>query len=188
MNGLPPHRRAQQGMARTFQNIRLFTSRTVLENVLIAMTISSPAQTVGALFRTPKFYQQETDKKQRALALLAMFDMANVADELACNLPYGQQRRLEIVRALATKPKILFLDEPAAGMNPQETQALTELIQQVQTQFKMTIILIEHDMNLVMAISQRVYVLEYGKVLASGTPSEIQQHPAVIKAYLGEEI
>lgn len=188
MNGLPPHRRAQQGMARTFQNIRLFTSRTVLENVLIAMTISSPAQTVGALFRAPKFYQQETDKKQRALALLAMFDMANVADELACNLPYGQQRRLEIVRALATKPKILFLDEPAAGMNPQETQALTELIQQVQTQFKMTIILIEHDMNLVMAISQRVYVLEYGKVLASGTPSEIQQHPAVIKAYLGEEI
>lgn len=188
MNGLPPHRRAQQGMARTFQNIRLFTSRTVLENVLIAMTISSPAQTVGALFRTPKFYQQETDKKQRALALLAMFDMANVANELACNLPYGQQRRLEIVRALATKPKILFLDEPAAGMNPQETQALTELIQQVQTQFKMTIILIEHDMNLVMAISQRVYVLEYGKVLASGTPSEIQQHPAVIKAYLGEEI
>ncbi|MGX7042232.1 ABC transporter ATP-binding protein [Leuconostoc holzapfelii] len=188
MNGLPPHRRAQQGMTRTFQNIRLFTSRTVLENVLIAMTISSPAQTVGALFRTPKFYQQETDKKQRALALLAMFDMANVADELACNLPYGQQRRLEIVRALATKPKILFLDEPAAGMNPQETQALTELIQQVQTQFKMTIILIEHDMNLVMAISQRVYVLEYGKVLASGTPSEIQQHPAVIKAYLGEEI
>lgn len=188
MNGLPPHRRAQQGMARTFQNIRLFTSRTVLENVLIAMTISSPAQPVGALFRTPKFYQQETDKKQRALALLAMFDMANVADELACNLPYGQQRRLEIVRALATKPKILFLDEPAAGMNPQETQALTELIQQVQTQFKMTIILIEHDMNLVMAISQRVYVLEYGKVLASGTPSEIQQHPAVIKAYLGEEI
>lgn len=188
MNGLPPHRRAQQGMARTFQNIRLFTSRTVLENVLIAMTISSPAQTVGALFRTPKFYQQETDKKQRALALLAMFDLDNVADELACNLPYGQQRRLEIVRALATKPKILFLDEPAAGMNPQETQALTELIQQVQTQFKMTIILIEHDMNLVMAISQRVYVLEYGKVLASGTPSEIQQHPAVIKAYLGEEI
>lgn len=188
MNGLPPHRRAQQGMARTFQNIRLFTSRTVLENVLIAMTISSPAQTVGTLFRTPKFYQQETDKKQRALALLAMFDLDNVADELACNLPYGQQRRLEIVRALATKPKILFLDEPAAGMNPQETQALTELIQQVQTQFKMTIILIEHDMNLVMAISQRVYVLEYGKVLASGTPSEIQQHPAVIKAYLGEEI
>ena len=107
---------------------------------------------------------------------------------MAGNLPYGQQRRLEIVRALATEPKILFLDEPAAGMNPQETQALTHLIQQVQTQFNMTIILIEHDMNLVMAISQRIYVLEYGKVLASGTPSEIQQHPAVIKAYLGEDV
>ncbi len=117
-----------------------------------------------------------------------MFDMTAVADELAGNLPYGQQRRLEIVRALATEPKILFLDEPAAGMNPQETQALTHLIQQVQTQFNMTIILIEHDMNLVMAISQRIYVLEYGKVLASGTPSEIQQHPAVIKAYLGEDV
>ncbi|MDI6573327.1 ABC transporter ATP-binding protein [Leuconostoc lactis] len=188
LNGLAPHHRAQRGMARTFQNIRLFTSRTVLENVLIAMTTISQAQTLGALLRTPKFYQTEAHKKQRAMRLLAMFDMTAVADELAGNLPYGQQRRLEIVRALATEPKILFLDEPAAGMNPQETQALTHLIQQVQTQFNMTIILIEHDMNLVMAISQRIYVLEYGKVLASGTPSEIQQHPAVIKAYLGEDV
>lgn len=188
MNGLSPYRRAQHGVARTFQNIRLFTSRTVLENVLIAMTTQSKAQTVQAIFRTPDFYRTSAAKRQRAMALLAMFEMTGVADELAYNLPYGQQRRLEIVRALATNPKILFLDEPAAGMNPQETQALTALIHQVQTQFKLTIILIEHDMNLVMAISQRVYVLEYGQVLASGTPAEIQQHPAVIKAYLGEEV
>jgi len=122
------------------------------------------------------------------MALLDIFNMAHVADELASNLPYGQQRRLEIVRALATNPKILFLDEPAAGMNPQETAALTALIKQIQQQFQLTIILIEHDMNLVMTVSQRVYVLEYGKILATGTPTEIQQNPAVIKAYLGDDM
>ena len=187
VNHVPPHRRAQLGIARTFQNIRLFESRTVLENVLIVMTTQSKARTAEALFRTPGFYKETAKKRARALSLLQIFDMVAVADELASNLPYGQQRRLEIVRALATQPKILFLDEPAAGMNPQETQVLTDLIKQIQKTFKITIILIEHDMNLVMEVSERLYVLEYGKVLATGTPSDIQQNKAVIKAYLGEE-
>ncbi|CAM3136778.1 ABC transporter ATP-binding protein [Leuconostoc rapi] len=187
INQLPPYKRAQLGIARTFQNIRLFKSRTVVENVLIAMTAKNRPYVVQAMLRTPSFYKKEAQNREKALSLLEIFGMTNVADELANNLPYGQQRRLEIVRALATTPKILFLDEPAAGMNPQETQALTELIKQIQVQFKITIVLIEHDMNLVMAVSERLYVLEYGKVLATGTPKEIQNNPAVIKAYLGEE-
>jgi len=188
LNGLAPHHRAQRGMARTFQNIRLFTSRTVLENVLIAMTTTSQAQTLGALLRTPKFYQTEAHKKQRAMGLLAMFDMTAVADELAGNLPYGQQRRLEIVRALATEPKILFLDEPAAGMNPQETAELTQLIRKIQREFQITIVLIEHDMSLVMDVCERIYVLEYGQVIAHGTPIEIKNNPRVIQAYLGGDL
>ncbi|WP_349535035.1 ABC transporter ATP-binding protein [Leuconostoc citreum] len=188
VNHVSAYKRAQLGIARTFQNIRLFKTRTVIENVLIAMTNQTAAKTIHAIFRTPSFYQHEAKKRQHAMALLDIFNMAHVADELASNLPYGQQRRLEIVRALATNPKILFLDEPAAGMNPQETAALTALIKQIQQQFQLTIILIEHDMNLVMTVSQRVYVLEYGKILATGTPTEIQQNPAVIKAYLGYDM
>lgn len=187
INQLSPYKRSQLGIARTFQNIRLFKSRTVLENVLIAMTAKNKSYSLQAILRTPSFYKNEEKRQQQAMALLDIFGMTNVADELADNLSYGQQRRLEIVRALATKPAILFLDEPAAGMNPQETKELTDLIKQIQVQFKMTIILIEHDMNLVMAVSERLYVLEYGKVLATGTPIEIQNNPAVIKAYLGEE-
>lgn len=187
INQLSPYKRAQLGIARTFQNIRLFKSRTVIENVLIAMTATNKSYPIQAILRTPKFYQNEAQNRQKAMSLLEIFGMTQVADELANTLPYGQQRRLEIVRALATTPKILFLDEPAAGMNPQETAELTDLIKQIQVQFKMTIVLIEHDMKLVMAVSERLYVLEYGKVLATGTPKDIQNNPAVIKAYLGEE-
>lgn len=186
VNRQSPAKRARLGVARTFQNIRLFESRTVLENVMIAMNSSTQAHVFSSLFRLPSFYKNEEQPKNEARKLLSIFDMLEVQDTLATNLPYGQQRRLEIVRALATKPKILFLDEPAAGMNPQETADLTRLIKQVQQEFKMTIILIEHDMNLVMAVSERLYVLEYGKLLASGTPLEIQQNADVIRAYLGE--
>ncbi|KAI3473474.1 hypothetical protein Pfo_031518 [Paulownia fortunei] len=186
VNQQSPAKRARLGIARTFQNIRLFESRTVLENVMIAMNSHTRAHTWDAILRLPSFYKHEATLKNEARQLLSIFDMLGVQDTLATNLPYGQQRRLEIVRALATKPKILFLDEPAAGMNPQETADLTRLIKQVQQEFKMTIILIEHDMNLVMAVSERLYVLEYGKLLASGTPAEIQQNADVIRAYLGE--
>ena len=142
---------------------------------------------LASIFRVPKFYRTEADMTLAAQKLLAIFDLASVANQPAKNLPYGIQRRLEIVRALATKPKLLFLDEPAAGMNPEETADLTRLIRQVQHDFHITIVLIEHDMSLVMNVVERLYVLEHGALLAEGTPNEIQHNPAVIKAYLGDE-
>lgn len=175
------------GLGRTFQNIRLFKDLSVLDNVLIGMHEKNKVGTLASILRTPAYYQSEKKLREEALELLALFNLETKTEELAKNLPYGEQRRLEIVRALATKPKILFLDEPAAGMNPQETANLTALIRQIQKEFKITILLIEHDMSLVMDVCERIYVLEYGRMIAHGTPEEIKNNEAVIKAYLGGE-
>jgi len=185
LNGKAPYKITDLGLARTFQNIRLFKELTVIDNVLIAMHSTMGENTFHSLLRTPTYYRKEAEMREKALELLAIFELENKFDVLAKNLPYGEQRRLEIVRALATNPKILFLDEPAAGMKPQETAELTALIRKIQKDFKITVVLIEHDMSLVMNVCERIYVLEYGRLLAKGTPEEIQKNPAVIKAYLG---
>ncbi|HEX5350023.1 MULTISPECIES: ABC transporter ATP-binding protein [Trichococcus] len=185
LNGKAPYKITDLGLARTFQNIRLFKELTVIDNVLIAMHSTMGENTFHSLLRTPTYYRKEAEMREKALELLAIFELEKKYDVLAKNLPYGEQRRLEIVRALATNPKILFLDEPAAGMNPQETAELTALIRKIQKDFKITVVLIEHDMSLVMNVCERIYVLEYGRLLAKGTPEEIQKNPAVIKAYLG---
>lgn len=188
LNGKAPYKIASLGLSRTFQNIRLFKNMTVLENVLIGFNNHHKPHILASLLRLPKFYSNEEELKSKALDLLKIFDLDKDADTLAKNLPYGQQRRLEIVRALATEPKILFLDEPAAGMNPQETADLTALIRQIKEEFGITIILIEHDMSLVMEVTERIYVLEYGRLIAHGTPEEIKNNKRVIEAYLGGEI
>ena len=185
LNGKAPYKITDLGLARTFQNIRLFKELTVIDNVLIAMHSTMGESTFHSLLRTPTYYRKEAEMREKALELLAIFELEKKYDVLSKNLPYGEQRRLEIVRALATDPKILFLDEPAAGMNPQETAELTALIRKIQKDFKITVVLIEHDMSLVMNVCERIYVLEYGRLLAKGTPEEIQKNPAVIKAYLG---
>lgn len=187
LNGKAPYTIASLGLSRTFQNIRLFKNMTVLENVLIGLGNQTKPHLLASFLRLPKFYSHEAELKEEALKLLAIFGLDTDSDTLAKNLPYGQQRRLEIVRALATKPKILFLDEPAAGMNPQETAELTALIRQIKDQFGITIILIEHDMSLVMEVTERIYVLEYGRLIAHGTPEEIKVNKRVIEAYLGGE-
>lgn len=187
LNGKPPYKIASLGLSRTFQNIRLFKDMTVLENVLVGFANHHSPHLFSSFLRLPKFYQSEAELKAKALDLLAIFNLDKDADTLAKNLPYGQQRRLEIVRALATEPKILFLDEPAAGMNPQETAELTQLIRQIKDQFNITIMLIEHDMSLVMEVTERIYVLEYGRLIAHGTPEEIKNNKRVIEAYLGGE-
>lgn len=187
LNGRPPYKIASLGLGRTFQNIRLFKDLTVLDNVLIAFSNHHKSHVLASFFRLPAFYKNEQDLKEKAIALLKIFDLDTEAGTLAKNLAYGQQRRLEIVRALATEPKILFLDEPAAGMNPQETAELTELIRRIKDEFKITIMLIEHDMNLVMEVTERIYVLEYGRLIAHGTPDEIKHNKRVIEAYLGGE-
>ena len=187
LNGMPTYKIAAAGLSRTFQNIRLFKDLSVLENVLIAMGTRKKSKLIESFLRLPGYYKQEAEMKKEALELLAIFDLDVKHDSLAKNLPYGEQRRLEIVRALATQPKILFLDEPAAGMNPQETAELTALIKQIQQQFNITILLIEHDMSLVMNVTERIYVLEYGRLIAHGTPEEIKNNKRVIEAYLGGE-
>ena len=187
LNGIAPNKITELGLARTFQNIRLFKDLTVLENVMVAMHAHKGNSLFSSLFRTKAYYETEKIMKEEALELLKIFNLESYAQDKAKNLAYGQQRELEIVRALATKPKILFLDEPAAGMNPQETANLTKLIAQIQEQFGLTVVLIEHDMSLVMEICQRLYVLEYGRLLAHGTPEEIKKNPDVIRAYLGGE-
>lgn len=187
LNGIAPNKITELGLARTFQNIRLFKDLTVLENVMVAMHAHKGNSLFSSLFRTKAYYETEKIMKEEALELLKIFNLESFAQDKAKNLAYGQQRELEIVRALATKPKILFLDEPAAGMNPQETANLTRLIAQIQEQFGLTVVLIEHDMSLVMEICQRLYVLEYGRLLAHGTPEEIKKNPDVIRAYLGGE-
>ena len=187
LNGKDPYKIASLGLGRTFQNIRLFKDLTVLDNVLIAFGNHHKPHTFASFFRLPAFYKNEEDLKNKALDLLKIFDLDKEAETLAKNLAYGQQRRLEIVRALATEPKILFLDEPAAGMNPQETAELTELIRRIKNEFNITIMLIEHDMSLVMEVTERIYVLEYGRLIAHGTPDEIKSNERVIEAYLGGE-
>lgn len=188
LNGIKPFKIANMGLGRTFQNIRLFKDLTVLDNVLIAMNGKNKQSVVTGILRLPIFYKKEEQMKAEAIRLLSIFNLQDKAENLAKNLPYGEQRRLEIVRALATHPQILFLDEPAAGMNPQETAELTELIRKIQKEFAITILLIEHDMSLVMDVCERIYVLEYGRVLAEGNPETIKNDPRVIKAYLGGDL
>lgn len=174
IGGLKPYVITGLGLARTFQNIRLFKNMTVLDNVKLAMNKSVNYSTLAAILRLPSYYREEQRVLEEAVKLLEVVGLAEKQTTLAKNLPYGQQRKLEIARALAAKPKILFLDEPAAGMNPQETTELTELIHQIKEQFNLTVVLIEHDMSLVMKICERIYVLDYGKCIAHGTPEAIK--------------
>lgn len=188
LSAAKPYQITQLGMARTFQNIRLFKDLSVLDNVRIAYHFNAKYGTFSAIFRTSKYYREEAEITSKAIELLDIFGISNKKDELAKNLPYGEQRKLEIARALATKSRVLLLDEPAAGMNPQETQDLMRLIRFVRERFQLTVLLIEHDMNLVMGICERIVVLDYGQTIAEGTPEQIRTDPAVIKAYLGEEV
>jgi len=186
IQGKKPYQITKLGMARTFQNIRLFPTMTVLENVMIGRHCRTRAGIFGAIFR-PKFVlEEEQNTIHRAYELLKSVDLHHHANEEARNLPYGAQRRLEIARALATDPFILLLDEPAAGMNPQETLTLKALILSIRDQYNLSILLIEHDMSMVMSLSDRIIVMEYGSCIAEGTPQEIRENPIVIKAYLGE--
>lgn len=178
-----PDKLTKLGMARTFQNIRLFKSMTVFENVLTAKHLRRKSNLFTATFHLN--YKEEASMRAEALELLKLVGLEDVKDELATSLPYGKQRKLEIARALATKPELLLLDEPAAGMNPQETEELTEFIRTIRENFDITILLIEHHMNLVMDISDRIYVIDFGKEIAEGTPAEIQSNQKVIDAYLG---
>lgn len=186
--GLKPYKITQRGIARTFQNIRLFADLSVLDNVKIAYHFHVKYSLMEAILRCGRYHQEEDDIEQKAMRFLEIFKLADKKDEIARNLPYGEQRRLEIARALAAQPKLLLLDEPAAGMNPQETHQLMELIRWIRQEFNLTILLIEHDMSLVMGVCERIYVLDYGSIIASGTPAEIKSNPRVIEAYLGEEV
>ncbi|PLX89544.1 MAG: ABC transporter ATP-binding protein [Desulfuromonas sp.] len=186
INGAKPNRVTALGMARTFQNIRLFQNMTVLENVMIGRHCRTTTGILGSVLRGRISRKQEHETIEKSYALLEKVGLQDFADEFAKNLPYGAQRRLEIARAMATDPFLLLLDEPAAGMNPQETRELDELIVRIRDAEGIAILLIEHDMKLVMNISERIYVMEYGKKVAQGTPYEIRTNPKVIEAYLGE--
>lgn len=175
------------GIARTFQNIRLFGNLTVADNVRIALHNWRISNSFDVLFRTPRFRRDEKLMDQKVDELLSILKIQNKKNELAKNLPYGEQRKLEIARALASKPKLLLLDEPAAGMNPQETEELRQMIELIRKQFELTVLLIEHDMKFVMGICERIMVLDYGRIIAQGTPEEIKANPEVIKAYLGSD-
>ena len=185
ITGMRPDRIAAAGIARTFQNIRLFKALTVLDNVLIAQHLRLTASWVGSVLRSPRYRKENAQMYARAKELLTYMGLWEVRGEIASSLPYGMQRKLEIARALATQPTLLLLDEPAAGMNPAESAELTELIRGIRDQFHLTVLLIEHHMDVVMDISDRIYVLNYGSLIAEGTPAQIQSNEDVIHAYLG---
>ena len=187
-SGKKSYQVTQLGMARTFQNIRLFSELSVIDNVKIAYNMHVTYNLVDAIIRDKKYLSEEEFITKKAMELLEIFHLEGEAHEVAKNLPYGKQRRLEIARALATQPKLLLLDEPAAGMNPQETHELMEMIRWIRDKFDLSILLIEHDMGLVMGVCERIYVLEYGMKIAEGTPEEIKHNSRVIEAYLGEEV
>jgi branched-chain amino acid transport system ATP-binding protein len=187
MNGLKTHQVVNAGIARTFQNIRLFKKMTVLDNVKVAFNKNMKANLLQSLFRTPYFWKEEEEITKKAMDLLKLFHLEGFADQYAENLPYGKQRLLEIARALATDMKLLLLDEPAAGMNPVETAELKDSIKMLREKFGIPILLIEHDMSLVMSVCERIYVLNFGEILAHGTPEEISTNKQVIEAYLGSE-
>ena len=188
VNGYKPHLVTELGMARTFQNIRLFPNMTVLENVMIGRHCRTSSGIFGALFRNRSTRKEEKAVLKDSYRLLEKVDLADQVNEIAKNLPYGDQRKLEIARAMATEPFLLLLDEPAAGMNPQETSELVDLILKIRDEDSISILLIEHDMKLVMTLSDRIFVMDYGKKIAQGLPEEIRANPVVIKAYLGEDI
>ena len=185
ITGMRPDRIAAAGIARTFQNIRLFKALTVLDNVVISQHLRLTSSWVGAVLRSPRYRKENAQMYARAKELLTYMGLWEVCGEIASSLPYGMQRKLEIARALATQPTLLLLDEPAAGMNPAESAELTELIRGIRDKFHLTVLLIEHHMDVVMDISDRIYVLNYGGLIAEGTPEEIQQNDDVIRAYLG---
>ncbi len=187
MNGKKTHQVVQSGIARTFQNIRLFKKMTALDNVKVAMNMKMNYSVFSAIFRLPGYWKEEAEIDAKARKLLKVVKLLDKADVVAQNLPYGQQRRLEIARALATDMKLLLLDEPAAGMNPTETAELLDIINFIRKEFNISVLLIEHDMSLVMKICEKIQVIDYGETIAFGTPEEIANNPRVIESYLGKE-
>ncbi len=187
ITGLPAHQITGKGLARTFQNVRLFSEMTVLENVMVSMHLRLKATFWEAMLGLPRYGHEERRIRRESLEFLRELGLAHLADEKASSLAYGQQRRLEIARALATSPRLLLLDEPAAGMNPLETMDLAQLVREIRDKYGLTVFLIEHDMKFVMGLCERIKVLDYGITIAEGTPAEIQRNPEVIKAYLGEQ-